>query len=106
MNNNLIPYEELGLTEQRIEIIDNFIYYKKQVEEFESELKDKFKEMVESGEIPVNSIDLGGMILSYKKAYTRKGVDTDKLKADGIYENYLKETNVDSSVSMAIKKEK
>ena len=34
MNNNLIPYEELGLTEQRIEIIDNFIHYKKQVEEF------------------------------------------------------------------------
>ena len=45
MNNNLIPYEELGLTAQRIEIIDNFIHYKKQVEEFESELKDKFKEM-------------------------------------------------------------
>ena len=106
MNNNLIPYEELGLTAQRIEIIDNFIHYKKQVEEFESELKDKFKEMVESGEIPVNSIDLGDMILSYKKSYTRKSVDTDKLKADGIYEDYLKETNVDSSVSMAIKKEK
>lgn len=106
MNNSLIPYEELGLTEARKEIITQFIYYKKQVESFESEIKDKFKELVESGEIPVNSIDLGDMILSYKKAYTRKGVDTDKLKADGIYEDYLKETNVDSSVSMAIKKEK
>ena len=106
MNNSLIPYEELGLTEARKEIITQFIYYKKQVESFESEIKDKFKELVESGEIPVNSIDLGDMILSYKKSYTRKSVDTDKLKADGIYEDYLKETNVDSSVSMAIKKEK
>ena len=28
MNNNLIPYEELGLTEARKEIIEKFIYYK------------------------------------------------------------------------------
>lgn len=105
MNNNLIPYEALGLTEARKEIINQFIYYKHQVESFESEIKEKFKEMVESGEIPVNSIDLGGMMLSYKKSYTRKAVDTDKLKADGIYEDYLKEAEVNSSVSMTIKKE-
>ena len=105
MNNNLIPYEELGLTEARKEIINQFIYYKKQVESFESEIKDKFKELVETGDIPVNSIDLGGMLLSYKKGYTRKAIDTDKLKEDGIYEDYLKETEVNSSVSMTIKKE-
>lgn len=105
MNNNLIPYENLGLTKDRLEIIDKFIYYKKQVETFETEIKDKFKELVESGDIPVNSIDLGDMMLSYKKAYTRKSVDTDKLKADGIYEDYLKDTEVKSSVSMTIKKE-
>ena len=105
MNNSLIPYEKLGLTEDRREIINKFIYYKKQVESFESEIKDKFKDMVESGDIPVNSIDLGDMILSYKKPYTRKSVDTDKLKDDGLYDNYLKETEVTSSVSMTIKKE-
>lgn len=104
MNNNLIPYEELGLTEARKDIIAKFIYYKEQVESFESEIKDKFKEMVESGDIPVNSIDLGDMLLSYKKSYTRKSVDTDKLKEDGLYDNYLKETEVNSSVSMTIKK--
>lgn len=104
MNNNLIPYEELGLTEARKEIIEKFIYYKEQVESFESEIKDKFKEMVESGDIPVNSIDLGDMMLSYKKSYTRKSVDTDKLKEDGLYNKYLKETEVNSSVSMTIKK--
>ena len=104
MNNNLIPYEELGLTEARKEIIEKFMYYKEQVESFESEIKDKFKEMVESGDIPVNSIDLGDMMLSYKKSYTRKSVDTDKLKEDGLYDKYLKETEVNSSVSMTIKK--
>lgn len=104
MNNNLIPYEELGLTEARKEIIEKFIYYKEQVESFESEIKDKFKEMVESGDIPVNSIDLGDMMLSYKKSYTRKSVDTDKLKEDGLYDKYLKESEVNSSVSMTIKK--
>jgi len=104
MNNSLIPYEELGLTEARKEIIKKFIYYKEQVESFESEIKDKFKEMVEAGDIPVNSIDLGDMMLSYKKGYTRKSVDNDKLKEDGLYEKYLKETEVNSSVSMTIKK--
>lgn len=104
MNNNLIPYEELGLTEARKEIIEKFVYYKEQVESFESEIKDKFKEMVESGDIPVNSIDLGDMMLSYKKSYTRKSVDADKLKEDGLYDKYLKETEVNSSVSMTIKK--
>ena len=105
MNNNLIPYEELGLTEARKEIIAKFIKYKKEVESFESEIKDKFKELVEAGDIPVSSIDLGDMILSYKRGYTRKSIDTDKLKEDGIYDKYLKETEVNSSVSMAIKKE-
>lgn len=105
MNNNLIPYEELGLTNERKEIISQFVYYKKQIETFESELKDKFKELVESGEIPVTSIDLGNIVLSYKKAYTTKRVDTDKLKEDGIYDDYLKTSEVKSSVSMAVKKE-
>lgn len=105
MTNNLIPYEELGITESRLDIINNFVYYKKQVETFESEIKDKFKELVESGAIPVNSIDLGGIILSYKKPYTTKRVDTDKLKEDGIYEDYLKKSEVKSSVSMTVKKE-
>lgn len=103
--NNIIPYEELGLTEQRQEVISKFIYYKKQVESFENEIKERFKEMVENGEIPVSSIDLGNMILSYKRGYTQKKIDTNKLKEDGIYDKYLKENTVNSSVSMTIKKE-
>lgn len=103
--NNLIPYKELGLTKDRLDIINKFVYYKKEVESFESELKDKFKEMVESGIIPVNSIDLGGIMLSYRKSYTSKKVDTDKMKNDGIYESYIKDTEVKSSVSMTVKKE-
>jgi hypothetical protein len=105
MNNDLIPYDELGLTQDRFEIINKFCYYKKAVEEFESEIKDKFKELVESGEIPVSSIDIGNVILSYRKAYTKKSVDTTKLKDDGIYDDYIKETEVKSSVSMTIKEE-
>ena len=103
--NNLIPYEELGLTKDKLDIINKFVYYKKEVESFESELKDKFKEMVESGIIPVNSIDLGGIMLSYRKSYTSKKVDTDKMKNDVIYESYIKDTEVKSSVSMTVKKE-
>ncbi len=105
MNNALIPYEELGLTKDRKDIIDKYIYYKKQVETFENEIKNKFKELVESGDIPVSSIDLGDMILSYKKGYTRKVVNTEKLKEDGIYDDYITNSEIKSSVSMTIKKE-
>lgn len=105
MNNDLIPYEQLGLTQDKLDIINKFCYYKKAVKDFESELKDKFKELVESGEIPVSSIDIGNVILSYRKAYTKKSVDTNKLKEEGIYDDYVKETEVKSSVSMSIKEE-
>lgn len=106
MNNELVPFEELGLTAEKIEVINKFCYYKKAVEDFESDLKEKFKELVENGIIPVSSIDLGAVVLSYKKGYTKKSVDTDKLKEDGIYDNYVKTSEVNSSVSMAVKKEK
>ena len=105
MNNDLIPYEQLGLTPAKLAIIDKFCFYKKAVEAFESELKDKFRELVESGEIPVSSIDIGDVILSYRKAYTKKSIDTNKLKEEGIYDNYIKESEVKSSVSMTIKEE-
>lgn len=105
MNNDLIPYEQLGLTQDKLDIINKFCYYKKAVEDFESELKDKFKELVESGEIPVSSIDIGNVILSYRKAYTKKSVNTNKLKEEGIYDDYVKKTKVKSSVSMSIKEE-
>ena len=103
--NNLINYEELGLSTERLEIIKQFIYYKQQVESFEGELKDAFKQLVENG-LPVNSVDLGNIILSYKKGFTKKSVDTDKMKEEGVYEKYLKDTEVSSTVIMKIKKEK
>lgn len=103
MNNNLIPYEELGLSNDKLEIINQFCYYKKQVESFEKELKEKFKELVEDGTIPTNSIDLGGVILSYTKSYTKKQVDSDLLKENGIYDQYTKTIEVKSSASMKVK---
>lgn len=103
MNNNLIPYEELNLSADRLDIINKFCYYKKQVESFEKELKDNFKMLVESGVIPTNSIDLGGVILSYTKAYTKKQVDSELLKEKGIYDQYTKTIEVKSSASMKVK---
>lgn len=103
--NNLIDYERLGLTTDKLEIIKQYVYYKEQVETFENDLKDAFKTLVETG-LPVNSVDLGNIILSYKKGFTKKSVDTEKLKEDGLYDQYLKETEVNSTVIMKIKKEK
>lgn len=103
--NNLIDYEQLGLSTERLEIIKQYVYYKEQVESFEQGIKDAFKELVEQG-LPVSSVDLGNVILSYKNSYVKHSVDIDKLKEDGLYDKYLKDSTVNSTVIMKIKKEK
>lgn len=103
--NDLIPYEELGLTQEVMQTIKNFLAAKNEFKKIEPEIKEAFKAKVESGEIPVNSIDCGEFILSYTKGYTKNQIYSQKLKADGLYDKYLKHIEVDASVSMKIKKE-
>lgn len=77
----------------------------KQLSDFqvlEAEMKMK-KEALIQAFIPamkksgIRSINLGGCTLTIKDAYVRKAVDTAKMKTDGIYDQYLKETPVKES---------
>lgn len=73
---------------------------KAELEMIEKELKEQAKEYIEQHDGKPIIVD--GLAITYKKATTRKSVDTDKLKADGKYEIYLKEIPVKASVSISV----
>ena len=69
---------------------------------FEKELKEQTKEKME--EYNIKKVNAEGLTITYKDEYSRKGIDTTRLKEElpDIYEDYLKETKVSSSVSITV----
>lgn len=57
------------------------------------------KRFEETGETTFNQ---DGLIITYKKPYVRKSVDTEKLKAQGLYDNFIKETDVAESINVKV----
>lgn len=68
----------------------------------EKELKQALKENMEKYNITTWIAD--GLCAKYKSATTRKSIDTKRLKEElpDIYEEYLKESNVSSSISLTV----
>ena len=67
------------------------------------EVKEKVKNAME--EYGITSFDNEDLTITYRKGTTRKTVDTKKLKEElpDIYESYLRESNVASSVVVEVK---
>lgn len=65
--------------------------------EKENELKEIFKEN------NIDYFDNEYMHISYVKPHKRKTVDTKKMKDEGIYDLYLKESDVKDSIKIDIK---
>jgi predicted phage-related endonuclease len=68
------------------------------------EVKEKVKSAME--EYGIASFDNEDLTITYKKGTTRKSVDSKKLKEElpDIYEEYLKESTVASSVIVEVKR--
>lgn len=65
---------------------------KAQQKDIEAMLESLRKDMVaEMDARKVEKLDIDGFSIRYN-IYSKKGVDTDKLKADGLYDKYIKET--------------
>lgn len=74
----------------------------KELEPIEEQMKTELKEVMEKvGETNVKS---NGIIASLKKAYIQNKFDTNRLKKENIliYNQYLKPTNVSSSLSLKL----
>ena len=67
------------------------------------EVKEKVKSAME--EYGITSFDNDDLTMTYRKGTTRKSVDSKKLKEElpDIYEEYLKESTVASSVIVEVK---
>lgn len=100
------PSAELVLTDQELAAYvvqqEEITRLKEQIKKIEDTLKgldNRVKDyMLEHG---LEKLEGGGGVFTLKKAYTRTGIDVDRLKKiqPGIYEQYKKETTVSASIS-------
>lgn len=100
------PSAELVLTDQELAAYvvqqEEITRLKEQIKKIEDTLKgldNRVKDyMLEHG---LDKLEGGGGVFTLKKAYTRTGIDVDRLKKlqPGLYEQYKKETTVSASIS-------
>ena len=83
-------------TKQEISRIRDFMALKKEIDKIIDDGKKKAKEFMRSNGI--KSVDNEDYKITYLEPSTKMVVDVDRMKADGIYEKYLKETGVAESV--------
>lgn len=104
--NNIVNYEEKALslfTKEDIEKLKKFDEIEAQVKALKKQrdeiLKSLFKESNES------KFENDEIRIVYSKPHLRKSVDTQKMKDEGIYEYYLKESEVSDSIKIEVKYE-
>ena len=86
---------------------------KAQIKELEDELKletnqllEEFRGMSEEDKaLCENRLGADGLVVQYFPKSTQKQVDTAKLKADGIYDQYVKEVSKTDYIRITISKE-
>lgn len=83
---------------------ETFLYVLAHKEEFEN-FEKKFKRalLTEMEAQGITSFESDKIKVTYKAATTRKSVDTEKLKEQGLYDMFTKESPVSASVIIKIK---
>lgn len=102
--NELVKIENNDIVVEQ-NLIEDFIKFKKLKDEMdlkEKEFKQALKDAMEK--VGKNNFIVPGLSATLKKATTRKSVDTTRLKNElpDIYEEYLKESPVASSITLTI----
>ena len=91
---------EIVLKEEVVKKIEEFNNAKKEIEYQEKLLKAGIMEAMEM--LDLKTLDIGNVHAIYKDSYVRKSVDTKKLKEDGLYSIYKKETLVKPSIMLKV----
>lgn len=91
---------EIVLKEDVVKKIEAFNDMKKEVEYQEKLLKAGIMEAMET--LDLKTLDIDNVHATYKDSYVRKSVDTKKLKEDGLYSIYEKETLVKPSITLKV----
>lgn len=93
--------DELEIAEEYKEKLRSFMKLKKEIEGIEQDLKKLALTYMQDNDLL--ELDSEVMKIKYVAPFTRKSVDTEKLKEHGLYEDYSKETAVSPSVRIIIK---
>lgn len=95
-NNKYLPF-----TQEETEMLRTFYELKAKVDILEAEKKEDIKQyMIENG---IKSFENEDFKITYIPESTRKTVDTAKLKEQGLYETFLKESKVKDTVRISLK---
>lgn len=102
MENSLAKSELFQLTQNEIDTYRKFEELKAIVKEFEQERKEALLEYFRSN--PANAAyEDDNVVITYRKPTERRSADVDKMKRDGIFEEYSKTSPVSDSVTIKVK---
>lgn len=102
--NSLVKIEnnEIIVAKEAVQQIKDFEKLKAEIDLKEKELKQGLKDAME--ELGIKKFIVNGLCATIKEATVRKSLDTTRIKNElpDIYEEYLKETPVSSSITLTI----
>lgn len=93
--NEIIPKEQ-------IDFLIKFDEMEKRAKVLKDAIKESAKEFLIKNNLTEEGYSQDGIKLSYRKGGTKNIVDTQKLKDEGIYNYYLKESEYEDSVSIKV----
>ncbi len=91
---------QILLKEEVVKKIEAFNDMKKEIEYQEKLLKAGLQEAMET--LDLKTLDIGNVHATYKDGYIKKIVNTKKLKEDGLYDIYQKETPIKPSIVLKV----
>ena len=90
------------ISKDDIEFLKKFDEYKKRAKVIEDQIKKLEKDFLERNGLTEEGYEQDGVRFDYKKGYTKKVLDADALKEQGIYEDFLKEVKVSPTATITI----
>lgn len=89
---------------QDIELLERFDEIETRVKVLKKERNEILKPLMEQyyNETGNNTLKVGRLSVTYKRPTTRKTVDVEALKEQGLYDSFLKESQVSSSVTVNV----
>ena len=103
MSNEIVKKEFYDiLSAEDIEFLKKFDEYEKRAKVIKDTVKKLAKDFLEKNDLIEEGYEQDGIKLSYKKGYIKKVVDTNAMKEQGIYDEFLKDSEVSPSVSVSI----
>lgn len=102
MENEVVQYtsEEL-LNSEDYKVFAYVMAHKKEYETFEKKLRAALVTEMENAELKTMENDK--IKVTYKAPSVRKVVDTEKMKAQGLYDLFVKESKTSASVTIVVK---